>query len=55
MNPARDVEYPDILDVPDEPHEPDIDDDEDPEIPAEHALDKDDVPDSSSENEAGDQ
>jgi hypothetical protein len=37
MNPARDIEYPQPIDVPDEPIEPGLDDPE-PDIPAEHAA-----------------
>jgi hypothetical protein len=37
MNPARDIEYPQPIDVPDEPIEPGLDDPE-PEIPAEHVA-----------------
>ncbi len=42
MNPAKDIEYPDLDGVPDEPIEPDMDEDSDREIPAEHALNRHD-------------
>jgi hypothetical protein len=35
MNPARDIEYPQPIDVPDEPLDPDFGEDPEPEVPTE--------------------
>ena len=39
MNPAKDVDYPDPINIPEEPTEPGLEDDPEQEIPVEHALD----------------